>query len=170
MRSSDTSGEPDSKGGRPPGETHLVTELGNLELRSGGPALAGISLVTQGSEFPLAGWSDFVLVVMSWWLAAILRLLTNGGTERVHFMDGPYAVDLFREQSGQLQFRMLSNRGGYQEVGSGSADPRRFADDLLVQADKLLQTCKAREWWSPDAESLAALVRELGHKLASDRG
>ena len=71
-------------------ETHLVTELGMLNVRAQGPAIAGIWLVTGGAEFPRAGWNDFVVVVLGWWSSAILRLLeNNSGMERVHFMDGP---------------------------------------------------------------------------------
>ena len=71
-------------------ETHLVVELGMLNVCAQGPATGGIWLVTGGSEFPRAGWNDFIVVVLGWWSSAILRLLeNNSGMERVHFMDGP---------------------------------------------------------------------------------
>jgi hypothetical protein len=146
------------------GETRLVIELGRLNVRTQGPAIAGIWLETGGFEFPMVGWSD---VVLGWWSAAILRLMrNNSATERVHFMDGPYAVGVSKTQSGKLQLRMFAGPGGGRAVAVGEADVRGFVSDLVTQSRKLLDECRLREWWSLDAEALASHLQDLDRELA----
>ena len=151
-------------------ETHLVTELGMLNVRPQGPAIGGIWLVTGASEFPRAGWNDFVVVVLGWWSASILRLLGNNtGRERVHFMEGPYAVEVSKAQPGKLQLRMFAGASGGREVAVGEADIKRFVSELATQSRELLDECRLREWWSPDAEALASHLHDLDRELATWR-
>ena len=148
--------------------TDLVIDLGTLHVCANGPATAGIWLVTNNSEFPRAGWNDFIVVVLGWWSAAILRLLRNNSrTERVRFMDGPYAVEVSKEQSGKLQLRIFAGSSGGREVAVGEADIKRFVSELATQSRKLLDECRLREWWSPDAEALASHLRDLVRELTN---
>lgn len=149
-------------------ETYLVTELGMLKVRVHGPAIAGIWLVTGRDGFPMVGWTDFVVVLLGWWSRAILRLLgNNSGTERVNFMDGPYAVELSMAQSGKLRFRMFAGFSGGREAAVGEADIKRFISELATQSRKLLDECRLREWWSPDAEALTSHLHDLERQLAA---
>jgi hypothetical protein len=112
-------------------ETHLVIDLGMLSVRPEGSAIGGIWLVTGFDEFPRCRWYDFVVVVLSWWSAAILRLLRNNSkVEHVPFMEGPYAVEVSKAQSGKLQLRMFAGPSGGREVAEGEADIKRFASVL----------------------------------------
>ncbi len=151
-------------------ETRLVTELGGLEVRAHGPAIAGIWLETGGDGFPMVGWTDFAVVVLGWWSAAILRVLGNSSrAELVNFMDGPYAVEVSKAQSGKLRFRMLAGFSGGREVAVGEADVERFVSGLAAESRRLLDECRLREWWSPDAEILASHLRGLDCELATFR-
>src|SRR5437762_13221547 len=63
--------------------------------RSGaGLVYAGMSLQFDGFTFPNAKWTDFVVVVLSWWAAASTRLI-SGKTyyEEMRFMDGPFLLE-----------------------------------------------------------------------------
>ena len=113
--------------------------------------------------------SDIIVVILGWWAAAVLRLLRNSnGSERVHFMDGPYAIEISKSELGRLHLRMFAGPGGGREVATGEADVTRFATELSGQSRKLLNECKARGWWSADADELTlqlqSLDRELGLK------
>lgn len=94
-------------------ETYLVTDLEKLGVRTDRAAIGGIWLEVGGAAFPEVGWSDFIVVVLAWLSAAILDVLRHqASARRVHFMDGPYAVDISMAASGQLQFRTLASAGG----------------------------------------------------------
>ena len=95
-------------GGSMSTDTLLVADAETLEFRQGGPAIGGIWLVTESGAFPQVGWSDFVVVLLCWWADALLKVLLNQDIQaRVHFMAGPYAVDVARS-FGMLNFRMIA--------------------------------------------------------------
>jgi hypothetical protein len=126
-------------------ETFLTVDVGTLEVRPRGPAIAGIWLVTESGAFPAAGWSDFAVVILGWWASALQKSIrSNGLPGRVPFMDDPYAVDV----AGMLHLRLI---GRDREVGTGEAALNPFVSALISQSRKLLHTCRSREWWSADA-------------------
>lgn len=144
-------------------ETFLTVDVGTLEVRPRGPAIAGIWLVTESGPFPAAGWSDFAVVILGWWAIALLKTIrSNGVLGRVHFMDGPYAVDVALS-SGILQFRLI---GQDREVGTGEAALNPFVSALISQSRKLLHACRSREWWSADADTLESLLADLKREIA----
>lgn len=150
-------------------ETHLVTELGKLNVRPQGPATAGIWLTLNGYHFPMIGWNDFVVVVLGWWVAAVLRLLQNdSASERIHFMDGPYAVEISKMPSDRFQLRMFAGPNGGREVAVGEAEVRQFIGELSSQSRKLLDECRSRGWWSRDAEDLKSHLQNMDRELGGD--
>lgn len=139
-------------------ETCLVADAATVDVRQRGSAIAGIWLVTRDSAFPEAGWTDFVVVLLVWWADALLKLLRNDGQQaRVHFMDGPPAVDV-STSSGILQFRMIDRD---RQVGAPEAAVRPFVVDLVSQSRSVLDACRSKGWWSTDADALELLLEEL---------
>lgn len=115
----------------------------------------------------MVGWSDLIVVVLGWWAAAILRLLRNDSRmERVHFMDGPYAVEISRPASGRFHLRMFAGPSGGLEVAAGEADVERFISELSSQSRTLLYECKLQGWWSADADELTSHLQNLDRELA----
>lgn len=55
-----------------------------------------IFCVAGGVSFPEAGWNDFVIIILTWWLEASTRLGRGHSQEVWRFMDGPWQVDLQR--------------------------------------------------------------------------
>ena len=84
-------------------------------------------------------------------------------------MDGPYAVEVSKAQSGKLKFRMFAGPRGGREVAVGEADIKRFVSELATQSQKLLDECRLREWWSPDSDDLASHLHDLDRELATWR-
>lgn len=114
----------------------------------------------------MVGWNDFVVVVLGWWVAAVLRLSQNdSASERIHFMDGPYAVEISRMPSGRFQFRMFAGPNGGREVAVGEAEVRQFISELSAQSRKLLDQCRLRGWWSLDAEVLKSRLQIMDREL-----
>jgi hypothetical protein len=144
-------------------ETCLIVDVGTLEVRPRGPAVAGIWLVTESGAFPAAGWSDFAVVILGWWASALLKTIrSNGVRVRVHFMDGPYAVDV-AVSSGVLHFRLISRD---REVGTGEAALSPFIRALTSQSREVLHACRSREWWSADADNLESLLGDFERAIS----
>ena len=71
----------------------LLVSRSGLGRSNAGLVYANISLKVGESIFPSVDWTDFVVVVLTWWAEAMVRLL-RGELERVkvRFMEGPYSV------------------------------------------------------------------------------
>lgn len=133
----------------------IMLDATSASTRVGGPATAGIWLEVDGREFPSRGWNDFAVVVLGWWVAAVLRLLDGESTrETVHFMDGPYAVEVTQPFSSRLRFRGLGGASRRDEVVVGEGRAAPFLDSLLSASRTMLDLCRAQGWWSPDAQEL----------------
>jgi hypothetical protein len=138
----------------------LIADTGTLRTRQGGPANGQIWLEINHSQFPMHGWDDFVVVVMSWWAASMLRLLRGSRKERVHFMDGPYTVEITKLH-GQLQFRALEGAYRSKEVAVGEISAGTFIAQMNAEARAVLAACKSQGWWSNDAEQLKGSIEAL---------
>lgn len=140
----------------------LVTEPASIITCPDGPATGNVWLVLNGYEFPTHGWNDFIVVILGWWLTALLLLLRNDSRlERVHFMDGPYAVDVSMAPSGTLLFRALEGPDRTIEVANSEAPAMPFILELLTQSREVLAACRRQGWWSRDAEVLESALAAL---------
>jgi hypothetical protein len=139
-------------------ETYLVVDIETLKVCPSGPAIAAIWLVTETGAFPATGWSDFAVVILGWWAGALLKTIhSNGVRERIHFMDGPHAVDI-SVSSGVVHFRLISRD---REVGTSEAALNPFISAMTAQSRNVLHACRLQEWWSADADTLESLVGDL---------
>ena len=141
----------------------LITEPDTLRVRPSGPATGNIWLEMNGQQFPMLHWNDFVVVILGQWALALSRMVCGLSVrETVHFMDGPYAVELGISQTGMLQLRALK-RGlsGTDEVTTGEEPARLFIPELISQSRDVLNACKSQNWWSKDVEVLESSVKDL---------
>lgn len=135
--------------------------------RRAGPATGSVWINLGEVEFPMKGWNDFVVVILAAWASAMVRLLCGSTTrERVHFMEGPYFVDLLFPAEGPLQ--LLAIGPGRAEKAYVDVEAVPFVESLLSGSEAILATCRTIGHWSPDAEELADLLpvlRQLGRPL-----
>lgn len=123
----------------------------------------GLWLRFNDTTFPEAGWTDFIVVVLSWWVAATRRLVCAETTrEEMRFMDGPYLAEVLRTQPGTWEVRCIESRaqGPFcrHEV---SIEAGSLVESLLEACDAVLDACRQREWWSADADALGSGVALL---------
>jgi hypothetical protein len=107
------------------------------------------------TTFPVRHWNDFVVVILEAWVEAIVRIVRAGSQrERVHFMEGPYAVEITSPSCGALRFRAVERDG--HEKACVDAQTLPFADNLLAVSEQILSACRDRNCWSADADNLTA--------------
>jgi hypothetical protein len=143
-------------------EAHLIVETSSIKVRINGPATGNIWLELDSYYFPANGWNDFVVVVLGWWANALLRLIRGISTrETVHFMEGPYVVEVTLCPSGSFRFRALRDGGRNVEMGIGESPAFAFIVGLVSQGREVLGACKQADWWSKDAEGLEVALESL---------
>jgi hypothetical protein len=147
----------------------LVVDASSVAPRSSGPATGDITLMVGSVAFPIAGWNDFVVVILEAWLAALVRLVRGTSEqERVHFMEGPYGVDMTRLDSSVIRLRAFERPKGYRAVVDVAL--RSLVENAVETADDVLRVCQSKAHRSSDVQRLelatAALRGELP-KLAN---
>jgi hypothetical protein len=110
-------------------------------------------------QFPVVGWSDFVVVVANWWRAELEKLIEGQAEVDFRFMDGPYWITAI-SQGTFLLFHCTENRRDADlpyEVVVQIGDLKR---ELLTFARNVSVACKRAGIESADLDELR---RHLPH-------
>jgi hypothetical protein len=114
-----------------------------------GLVYAELSLHVGELQFPHPQWSDFVVVVLTWWCDALRRLLEGEhGPIKVSFMDGPYAAEIGPIEQ-ELVHLMLVERVGVEERDvrcETDVNARALIRSVLSAAERTLRECTTRGW------------------------
>lgn len=140
-------------------------------VRAGrGPHTGAIWFVIGDKEaFPGPGWSDFIVVVLGWWLASILRMLSGEAhAEQFLFMEGPYLVQLSRASGSLCKFSACERRGGLRVLSEVQVDLERLAESLLLAAQVVMSACGSQQ--TTDTRTLQDLISALTSALSSSKG
>lgn len=111
--------------------------------------------------FPQPHWTDFPVVVVSWWLEAAVELVVGRRrSAKVSFMDGPYMVHVFAKRRELWKAGFAETRvPGTRVIHQFDFAPDPFIGSLIACADDLLRECLAKGWESADID-FATLQRE----------
>ena len=147
-------------------DSFLKVDVSTVTAPRDRSATGNLWLDVGGCKFPAEGWNDLVVVVLGWWVNAVLRLLSNDSScEVVNFMDGPYTVRVSMTSAEMLEFRALAGIGRDIEKAKGEALPNAFAESLISQSHEVISACRRQGWWSRDAEDLASSLGLLQVEL-----
>ena len=144
----------------------IEIDLESCRQSQAGLVEAGILLRIGEFAFPAEQWLDNVVVVLSWWNNGALQLLRRASRRiEVRFMEGPYVSDIALATPGLWH-------GAFVEAGlkrrvhrEATFEARPFVGSILSASDQVLALCRQQQWWSTDADELAAsadALREVG--------
>src|SRR5688572_22893418 len=104
----------------------VIVETASLHRSDVGSVTGEIHLRLGSDAFPETGWSDFPIVILSWWIGALLALLRGESrSEDLQFMDGPLVVRLSDDGAAELKYRAIIRGGRDADVVlSGRLDGR----------------------------------------------
>lgn len=117
------------------------------QSREGGNVTGVIFLELHEKAFPAAGWSDFPVIILRWWVDALLELEVPERREvQWLFMDGPYGVAL--------------------TMPTGDVSPTAFAisqvhDSLFEAARRAVTHCDQHGFLSKDLDLLRVSIQRL---------
>jgi hypothetical protein len=140
--------------------------------RSGHASICGQVWCESGTlAFPGPHWNDFPIVVVSWWLEAVVGLVD--GRKRnadVSFMDGPYVVHVFAKRRESWQAEWVERRAaGTNVIHQFDFTPDPFIRSLIACSDDLLQECSTNGWESTDVDSVILQRERLIHYAVKNR-
>lgn len=117
------------------------------QSRKSGNVAGVIYVELESGAFPETGWSDFPVIILSWWAEALAQLERPTRREvQWRFMDGPHSLTLTKVS------------------GDGPSKAVAFAqvrDSLLEAAERVVSYCKEHRMLSKDLDTLRVNVGRL---------
>lgn len=142
----------------------LLVDASSLSVNSSGVATGNIELVLGEVSFPAPGWNDFIVVILEAWVSALVRLIRKTSTaERVHFMEGPYAVDMSRLDIATIRLRALE-RPNQQRLVIDTPALSMMKNATFAATDVLL-ACRSCGHRSDDVARLQGAAEALQNEL-----
>jgi hypothetical protein len=114
-------------------------------------------------SFPELYWSDFIIVVLVWWLNALrsLELSRVGSPTRMMFMDGSFFVKVILLDGGELELEFSKERLiGNQAIYIFKCQMQELKQSLLKAAKMVLWKAYNLEWDTADIRNLKELVKK----------
>ena len=145
-------------------EAIVELDLSTLRRSEHGSVTGVVAIRADGGTFPEVRWNDFPVVILSWWLEPVSRILQ--GTTRVwecRFMEGPLSVRL--EQRRGDTWSLVGFRNSRVEF-TATVSCRAFIRSLLDAACQILRECQHRGWQSRDIETLGSAVWTIQYNVA----
>ena len=145
----------------------VVLDDSNLRRASSGRIVGPFFLRVGAVAFPDDGWTDFVDVVLTWWLHECMRALDGVDSIRLRFMDGDFECRLVR--AGEPDIYLITFVGGDRVVGTFDVTTTalHLGSELADASARLLTACRVNRWIGREIEtlqeSLAAMRRKIGH-------
>jgi hypothetical protein len=127
-------------------------------MHKGDHSITGQCAVRAGGEaFPEQAWSDFVVVLLGWWLRA-LATAEAGETTELSFMDGPYLVSVEPIDGGAARLEFVNERISGEVVKKATVSLKQALEACQLAASTVLDACHERGWSGPEVEELRELV------------
>jgi hypothetical protein len=123
------------------------------QSRSG--SITGVVYFEFGLErqFPRLGWSDFVVVLASWWMVALQEIAKGASEVELSFMDGPYWITVV-SQEGESLLRCTEDRRGAGVMYELRVELSDLTAEIFSFARKVSDACKTAGISSVDLDHM----------------
>jgi hypothetical protein len=130
------------------------------QLSAGGNILCNFYIRLGRDPFPADPWLDFPVIVLTWWLLGLVKLLKAEEPVENDFMNGPYSF--MTELKGDEVIITRCKRGVVEVAQIGipiAINSQEYKEGLVESAVSLIglaYTSKGRDW-----DSLRAAIRSV---------
>lgn len=120
---------------------------------STGLVYGGVFVQVGDLVFPSNDWTDFVVVVLSWWCRALSRILAGESMPiEIRFMEGPYSVEI--SSANRAILLMLKSGANASIQHQIEVTPGPLVDSVVLAAMQVSRKCREQGWCSDDLKEL----------------
>lgn len=87
--------------------------------------------------FPGKNWNDFILIILDWWINAVLDLSNKKNTE-LDFMDGPYEILIKLDDKGMCQLKFIERMANSNKTIKNISIHLDYLISEIISASELL--------------------------------
>jgi len=135
-----------------------VTVLPDTFRLSKAGVVTGVTYIDVDAQcFSWAGWYDFPVVILGWWLEAIVRLRDDHSLAvRCLFMDGPFYFNLAWGSGLSWTIECVKRRAesDWPVVPATDVDSESVIKSITEAVDRTSVACELRLWYSDDVATL----------------
>lgn len=120
----------------------IIGESENFEQGRSGLISGEIFIQQNSSYFPEKGWTDFVVIILGWWVNSFLNYVKDDLKKfEFSFMDGPYKIIGLELHNNKIEmYSWGQHEGEIKEVFLGYTDKWEIQKLLLRTCRKLFRT------------------------------
>lgn len=113
--------------------------------------------------FPDEGWSDFVIIILSWWIHSLKGLINSevGRTYLFDFMDGTPVVRAKKVNESNIEMSFEFHREHPEIKFTSICRLEELRNSLLSVSKKVLRAVERNSWRSEDINQLKDLTLSL---------
>lgn len=134
----------------------ILFDQKHLHRSSYGSITAPLYIEITDYQFPEKGWSDFVVVVLGWWVESMLKIVS--GSTRIaefRFMDGPQLIRLTMEDSNNAKLEFINRKLADEKIEKvASVYINEIVSELLSVSKQVINSCEQLGWESDDLRHL----------------
>jgi len=140
----------------------VQTESKSIE-QSKSQAITGVIFFDLGGyQFPEKGWNDFIVVVLSWWLAALENIISGSADNEVlRFMDGNLYVVVKSLDGGLCQLECFDGGAGGNKEFSVQYCLAEVISAVLDFAKMVESVCSNNGWVTDDIRELKVAIKRV---------
>lgn len=134
---------------------NLIFEPDTLNRSKAGSITARIVIRIGDFLFPGDGWSDFIVVILGWWLQAIRQISTMSDEGAyLQFMDGPYKIFIKTIDENHSSLICLEERRTEIDRYRSIVKTNDLRNELVRIGRKVVSLCNEKGWDSDDIDIL----------------
>lgn len=140
----------------------IEVEVDSLEYNIN--IIGNISFVVDYHHyFPDEGWSDFVVIILSWWIKSFKGLLVSsmGQKYKFDFMDGTPVVLGKKLDPNHVELSFEYDNENRENEFKAICKLEELKNSLLTAAKKVLRAVERNNWSSEEINELSDLTLSL---------
>lgn len=140
----------------------IEVEVDSLEYNNN--IIGNISFVVDYHHyFPDEGWSDFVVIILSWWIKSFKGLLVSsmGQKFKFDFMDGTPVVHGKKLDPNHVELSFEYDNENRENEFKAICKLEELKNSLLTAAKKVLRAVERNNWSSEEINELSVLTLSL---------
>lgn len=142
-------------------QVDVIINRNSLIRTERGNVLGEVFFNIDGKLFPEKGWSDYIVVIITWWIEEISRMgkANNIKDFKLNFMDGPLYVKGSFINEYKIQLGFMREKIDEDEIFFTSiCNFNQLKNSINQEANVLIQEVDKRGWISEDINKLKSTI------------
>lgn len=142
-------------------ELKIIVNNDTFIMNKSGNVIGNIYFNIDGINFPDEGWSDFIIVILIWWIEAISKInpKRKSDTFQLGFMEGPLFVRGYVKGENVTELEFTKERSNKSEIFfTSTCSISQMQISIYQAAKEILKQAETRGWDSDDIKRLKYLT------------